>query len=588
VSPPSARTVYLGDEREPTCVVLHPAAGVATADTAVLLVPPFGWDEVASYRSRRAWAQRLAADGHPTARLSLPGTGDSGGLPRDPGRLEAWTAAVGETAAWLQAECGARRMVAIGIGLGGMLACRATAAGASIDDLVLWATPSRGRGLVRQLRAFSRLEQSEFWKGLPAPPPLAEGEMEAGGFLLSADTVAELERVDLAELQYPEARARRVLLLGQDGINVEQRLSQAMTRAGISVTAEAGEGYAAMAEHPQRSTTPDAVIDRVCAWLAAAATSSVSVPLRARSVPQRDSGVLIVGENVRITEKPFMLQQPWGRLVGTLTEPQSAPCLGVCAVLLNAGGIYHIGPNRMWVEAARRWATRGVSTLRLDLEGIGDADGDGTPYADDGALYVPELVPQASAAIDALQSRGVADRFVIGGLCSGAYWALHAALDDDRVVAAMMLNPRAIVWDPGASEADDLRTLRTQRLSWAKIRRNASLRRAWTLAVWLVGSWRRGSEIDRVLARMESGNTRVLLLFADDEPLHTDLKLTGRLARLAQAPNVTLDYIRVKDHTLRPNWAQHQAHAAMDRALEREFASAGPDSVADLAGSVRA
>jgi alpha/beta superfamily hydrolase len=30
----------------------------------------------------------------------------------------------------------------------------------------------------------------------------------------------------------------------------------------------------------------------------------------------------------------------------------------------------------MWVEASRRWAALGVATLRIDLEGIGDADGD--------------------------------------------------------------------------------------------------------------------------------------------------------------------------------------------------------------------
>ena len=72
----------------------------------------------------------------------------------------------------------------------------------------------------------------------------------------------------------------------------------------------------------------------------------------------------------------------------------------------------------MWVEAARRWAAQGVPTLRLDIEGIGDADGGTTPYVDSAQLYVAELVPQVLAALDALKDRGIGDRFVVAGLCS--------------------------------------------------------------------------------------------------------------------------------------------------------------------------
>ena len=61
--------------------------------------------------------------------------------------------------------------------------------------------------------------------------------------------------------------------------------------------------------------------------------------------------------------------------MGILTEPVG-PAVDLCAVWLNAGPQRRIGPNRMWVETARRWAALGVPSVRVDLAAIGDADGD--------------------------------------------------------------------------------------------------------------------------------------------------------------------------------------------------------------------
>ena len=43
------------------------------------------------------------------------------------------------------------------------------------------------------------------------------------------------------------------------------------------------------------------------------------------------------------------------------------------AVLLNAGLIHHIGPNRIYVKLARQIAALGIVALRFDLSGIGDS-----------------------------------------------------------------------------------------------------------------------------------------------------------------------------------------------------------------------
>ncbi|MDQ6807744.1 MAG: hypothetical protein M3065_22965 [Actinomycetota bacterium] len=565
----------------------HRPALEAARDTAVIFCPPFGWDEVCSYRSLRDWAGRLAAAGYPVARLTFPGAGDSGGSPRDPRRIEAWTAAAVATGSWVQAATGARRVVALGIGLGGLFAYGAAAAGAPIDDLVLWGTPARARAMVRQLRAFSNLEMSQFFEGLDPPPPLPPGELAAGGFLLSAESVQSLNGLEITALRLPEASSRRVLLLERDGIAVDNRLKEDLEHSGAQVTVAPGKGYAAMTSHPQTARPPLELIDRVTAWLDEASKLAASAVARPSALPAGASTAaeLQIGD-VHIKETPLAVQQPFGHLAGILAEPLGCDKPAFCAVLLNAGAVRHIGPNRMWVEAARRWAARGVPTLRLDVEGIGDADGDTTPYAADAGLYKPELVPQVLATLDVLQQRGLGERFVLAGLCSGAFWSFHAALQDARVSAALMVNPATLFWDPGLAPSRDFRALLANPTSWSKMRREASRERVRALALWTLAAPKRmlsqrpargprelpaATEFDQAFDQLHAAGKRVLLLSSNHEPLRYELVNSGRMAQLEQLENVTLEYVAVRDHTFRPISAQRQVHAVLDRAIEREL-----------------
>src|SRR5205823_2396572 len=128
---------------------------------------------------------------------------------------------------------------------------------------------------------------------------------------------------------------------------------------------------------------------------------------------------------VELRETPVWADRPSGRLFGVLTEPLHAQAQ-LCAVLLAGQG--HTGPNRMWVEIARRWAARGVPTLRIDPAWIGDSEGDAS--TDGGALFAPEYVDETCAVLELLRARGLPPRFVLLGMCAGAYWSMHAALRD--------------------------------------------------------------------------------------------------------------------------------------------------------------
>jgi hypothetical protein len=427
-SPPPARGIYLDVSGvEPVFGQMHMPAEREQHETAVLLSPPFGSDEICSYRSRRAWAQQLAAAGHPTLRIDLPSAGDSGGSPNDSGRLDAWTAAVASAAGWLGASTGRTRVAAIGIGLGGMLICRAVAEGAPIAEAVLWAVPAKGRTFVRELRAFGRTESSRFSPGDDFKvQPLPRGYVAAGGFVLSTETARSLDKLDLAALDLPREGLGRVLLLERDGIAVDDLLLERFRQTGREVTVLPGPGYNAMMAEPQEAQAPTEVFASVEEWLqepgddgsigiapaqpeegsrlvdegpARGGRRPRTAVLRTGLARERDTAELTVGDAV-IRERSLVIEQPFGRLFGVLTEPAVAETTDLGAVLLNAGAIRRVGPNRMWVELARRWAARGVPSLRLDLEGLGDSDGDDSRFADVAELYIPQLVDQVQTAID--------------------------------------------------------------------------------------------------------------------------------------------------------------------------------------------
>jgi pimeloyl-ACP methyl ester carboxylesterase len=609
-----ARAFYLtASGREPVYALFDAAQpAVLGAAVGVLLCPLFGNDDICSYRSRREWARTLAAAGRPTLRIDLPGTGDSGGGPRDPERLEAWTDAVATAACWLREEAGLERVVAVGVGLGGLLSYRAASAGAPIDDLVLWSVPARGRTFVRQLRALSRMEASHATAAERDRQAVPDGALASAGFLLSPETVADLEALDLSELKLPHARARRLLLLERDGIEVDASLRGCLEKSGADVTVAPGEGYGRMVTPPQQSRPPLEVFATVETWLGAGHSDRRAEPWPKRADDTHEGAALTptnggerVGESdtlvltidgVEVRETPLTIEHEEGGLFGVLAEGEDTA--GLCAVLLNAGALRHIGPNRMWVEIARRWAASGVPTLRIDLAGIGDSDGDAATLEEDEGLYVPRYVAQTLEVLEALASRGLPQRFVLAGLCSGSYWAMHTALHDARVAGAYMVNPRALFWDWRIARVRNAREMRKmiRAATWRKLLRGEiRATRVRDIALGVLAAIkmipgrssrrRQDTRLAHALDRLERTGTDLLWIFTAEEPLHYELKRSGGLEQMMRGPNTRVEDIPgpLTSHTLEPLPLQRTVHEMLDAALERQLqaAAAAPAGAID-------
>jgi pimeloyl-ACP methyl ester carboxylesterase len=125
------------------------------------------------------------------------------------------------------------------------------------------------------------------------------------------------------------------------------------------------------------------------------------------------------------------------RMVGVLARGggQVSERRRVAVLLLGAGLVHHVGPNRLMVALARRLAGRGFVSLRFDHRGIGDS----SPRID-GKPFEACAVEEAREAMDFLAATEGFEAFVLLGICSGAETALGAALEDRRVVGVGMIN----------------------------------------------------------------------------------------------------------------------------------------------------
>ncbi len=263
----------------------------------------------------------------------------------------------------------------------------------------------------------------------------------------------------------------------------------------------------------------------------------------------------------------------------------------LAAVFLNAGAVREIGPSRMWVETSRAWAALGVPGLRLDLEGIGEADGEPAGTLRVADFYEPRYQRQIGAVLDALAERGVAKRFFLVGLCAGGYLAFRTAVADERVGATLLINSGALRWHPDLLAEREARkaTQVLQRSAWRKllsgkigarkvgrmvgsvlVRAGRSLRRVALSAIGRGGGvLLRGVEAD--LDALRDSGTRVVIAFSGEEPLGHEVMNSEIPGRLKRWPDTELLSLPGADHTLRPVAAQLAARDLLDRELRREI-----------------
>ena len=396
-----------------------PEDGKAGA-TAVVICSGIGRDSSTGHRSTRFLADKLAGAGYPTLRFSYPGTGDSRDLDGED-RWSAWTHSVHAAIDAVRSISQARHIILLGIRFGGALAGCVASERDEVIGLVLLEPVLRGSSYVLQLRLQA---------GSPGIVPIPEHEeVRLHGLRLSPDSLATIARVDLRSMILRPFC--RVLLFSDSVGPVLISCKSNWKSQGVHVAHESSVGMEAFFRPTNLADEPFPDVGRVLAWLG----PTVPSPAAERASPHIGEASLA---HPGCVETPHIFGAQ-GHLFGMLCRPDRMTVPARIVIIGNSGGDPHDGFARFGVEFARALAAQGIASFRMDFAGLGDSVN--SPEDRDGLTHTFKIDRRSdmSAAIDLVQGMGFGI-VALQGLCSGAYHALQAAVDDPRVSMLLCVN----------------------------------------------------------------------------------------------------------------------------------------------------
>jgi pimeloyl-ACP methyl ester carboxylesterase len=575
---PRATGVFFG--ARPRFGWIHPPANAT--GVGLVIVPPFGYEAICAHRALRHLAETAARAGLVAIRVDLDGTGDSAGDDLDHGRLDAWIASVAD-AADVARQHGADRIVIAGVRLGATIAALAAAKRDDVAGVVAIAAVSSGKAVVREGRAL------QMQLGLaPAPPgqALPDELHEVVGFALTGETRTALSQIDLVKAQ--RAPAPAVLVIDRDDRPSNDAWIATLRRLGVAVEHRRLPGYVEMVLDPHRAEVPALICDAVIEF-AAARAAPVPDPTRAATVhvaATAEPHTTLDVDGAPVTEEVVAVDDC---LVGIVSRPRAAARRAV--ILLDAGAVYRVGPNRLYVALARRLAARGLLVLRVDQSGIGDSRP--RAGATENVVYSDHAIDDVGVAVSWARDQGAREVAVVG-LCSGAYHALKAAVAGQPIDTIVPINPLTFFWKPGmpldfaafrvttdaARYGQSVKSVE----SWKKLLRGevdvgrvarVVAERARSIVEHRARDVARSlrvpleDDLGSELLALGRRGVAIRFIFAGDDPGRAMLVEQGGAAvsRLTRDGTLSVDVIDGADHTFTPRWSHPLLLDAIERAV---------------------
>lgn len=164
---------------------------------------------------------------------------------------------------------------------------------------------------------------------------------------------------------------------------------------------------------------------------------------------------------MNMLENPIVFENKGQKLFGVLHEPEGLR-KQTAVIFLHGWGTYRIGPHRIFVEAARTFASAGFPCLRFDFRGRGESEGNVAE------ITLLDMIDDAKQAVrEMLKKQGIS-QIVLIGLCSGGEVAVGTAATDSNVIGAVLLSTPLLGRQAGTK--DDIRqTANSSRSYWQKL-----------------------------------------------------------------------------------------------------------------------
>ncbi len=553
-----------------------------------MLCNPFGYEAICAHRSLRHFAENIAASGAFALRFDYDGTGDSAGDDRDPDRLGGWIRSTQEAVRTLREQCGVERVWLLGVRLGALVAVLASN-DVDVAGVIAIAPVVSGKAYLRELKLLQvALGLRERPADAPVVTEIGEGGQEALGFAIEAETRAALMKIDLTKIATPPCK--EVLVLDRADLPSAAGWVAHLERLGVAVTAAQPAGYVEMMLDPHRALVPAHLIDATTSWLRA------RQPLPAAIETPRTRPKSSAGADMGEVHERHVFVDDARRIYAVLSTPTSVRPSGRAVLLLNAGAIHHIGPNRLYVMLARQWAAAGDSVLRLDITGLGDSPA--RAGETENTVYSPRAVEDVGVAVAWLREQPHVRSVWSVGLCSGAYHAFKGAAAGQDVSGIVAINPLTFFWSPATpldfpafpafkvtEEAERYKRAAFDPSKWKKLLRGqVNVRYALdTLGRRALGRaldqlrdvsrrlhmpWKDdvGAELDSVARR----SVVQRFVFVAGDPGRQLLRDQGgsTVVRLRKQGSLFIDVIEGPDHTFTPLWSHGPLAKALTAALE--------------------
>lgn len=495
MTPARCQPFFFGPSESPLFGLYHPPAE-RRYDCGVVVCAAWGREEICSYRSVRHLAESLAAQGLPVLRFDYAGCGNSQGDDEQPGRLDAWRTSVDEACEALKRASGVSHVILVGLRLGAALASLSAVAREDVAALAAVFPVVSGRAYVRELR----MQQM-------ATKHAAEGGdvsiLENEGAVMPEETKAEVSAIDLTRLA--SAPARQVLIVDRDDLPGNANWPDRLREQGCELVQTAQPGYVGMMAPPHKTDVPWQMIEAVSAWArerAAAHPAAVSdaTGLQGATLDTRVT-LPAAAEGGQPVVETVLRFGPDNGLLGILSEPASPAAAdgGRLILMINEASNRLVGPNRIHVPLARRWASLGYRVLRFDPSGMGDSPARGGH--DENLVYCPTTDEDVATAIDWLRARVPqvqAPPMHLIGLCSGAYHAYRAAVLGQPIASTVLINPIVFFVDE-ATSLDYPDQLPESFMAEEVVRYKQSVRsvRKWVELLSTAAGWRRLVQVVR-------------------------------------------------------------------------------------------
>lgn len=421
------QSFYFGPESRALFGVLHRPQASASAPFAVLMLSPWGAEDMSAHRSLRSLAQSVAQQGYTCMRFDCDGCGDSYDPKPEDDLWALWQQSVGAAIDTLKHLSGVEHVVLIGMRLGALLAAQLAAERTDIAALILMAPVRSGQAYLKELRMLGGA--------------MAQGEAQghhavfAAGFTLNHATAQAIQAAALPVT----VKTKSVAVVDREDMGIGRRWIDTLAVQGVHTVYSAQPGYPEMVLTAHKAKPALHMFGKVLEALATFSWESLDprIVRAAHAVkPRLQARVLSDGYNV--LEKVLPPFGPMGMAAIRVEPGPGVSFSGRGILILNSSTERRIGPNRMWVTFSRARAALGDVVIRLDIPGLGESLHDYAPGTN--LVYPPDAIAHAAAFLKAQLHEPNSPRWAVLGLCSGAYHSYRLAMAQRGIYHVFSIN----------------------------------------------------------------------------------------------------------------------------------------------------